>query len=565
MAGDPVVTTGDTPAQRLRRFRLLASGIAGRALEVSAAMPGEAAWTDGGVVFLDPGASAADQVAALAVQASLIAAGSLDPALARQLRGRPSLARRYLAVEGHRALARSEDLLPWPARSLIDWAVAARVGGPAASLAIARGREVITGPPPGFGVIRPGRLLVSPGRRETAAAGTGWVPGSREPARQGRDGDDEAGQAGQPLEFFANAVGGRGALAWLFRRMFRLGRDPSGGPIQAGSSVRASLAPAAGRGAARTAADPGTLREMTAARRHGAAYPEWDLHRRCYRPDWCMVDEVVPRMADGMPMAVAGAATLRRPLARLGTGLVRRNRQLDGDDIDVDAAVEARADGLAGITRDQAVYVDTLRRQRDLAVLVLLDISGSAAEPGAGGKPVHEQQRATAAALAAALHGLGDRVGLYAFYSQGRTAVRFARVKGFDDALDTLALRRLGGLVPGAYTRLGAAVRHGAAMLEEQGGTPRRLLVVLSDGLAYDHGYERPYGEADSRRALAEARLRGIGCVCLTVGASTDPASLQRVFGTAAYASIPGPEQLAGVIGPLFRAALGSADLRRRL
>ena len=87
---------------------------------------------------------------------------------------------------------------------------------------------------------------------------------------------------------------------------------------------------------------------------------------------------------------------------------------------------------------------------------------------------------------------------------------------------------------------------------------------MLSDGLAYDHGYERAYGEADSRRALAEARRRGTGCVCLTVGARTDPASLQRVFGTAAHASIAGPEQLAGVIGPLFRAALRSAALRRR-
>ena len=64
-------------------------------------------------------------------------------------------------------------------------------------------------------------------------------------------------------------------------------------------------------------------------------------------------------------------------------------------------------------------------------------------------------------------------------------------VKRFDDDLDTLVMRRLHGLVPGAYSRLGAAIRHGAAVLEQRGGTSRRLLVVLSDGLAYDHGYER--------------------------------------------------------------------------
>ena len=89
--------------------------------------------------------------------------------------------------------------------------------------------------------------------------------------------------------------------------------------------------------------------------------------------------------------------------------------------------------------------------------------------------------------------------------------------------------------------------------------------MVLSDGLAYDHGYERDYGAADARRALTEARRRGTGCVCLTVGAGTDVASLRRVFGSAAHATVGRPEQLVGVIGPLFRSALRSAEVRRRV
>jgi len=93
----------------------------------------------------------------------------------------------------------------------------------------------------------------------------------------------------------------------------------------------------------------------------------------------------------------------------------------------------------------------------------------------------------------------------------------------------------------------------------------RRLLVVLSDGLAYDHGYERAYGAADARRALTEARRRGTGCVCLTIGAGTDVQSLRRVFGSAAHATIARPDQLADVIGPLFRSALRSAEVRRRV
>jgi nitric oxide reductase activation protein len=246
-------------------------------------------------------------------------------------------------------------------------------------------------------------------------------------------------------------------------------------------------------------------------------------------------------------------------------GLDRYRRQAQGDDVDIDAAIEARVEALAGSAPDEAVYLDSLRRRRDLAVLLLLDVSGSSAEPAATGKTVHEQQRAVAAALTLALHEIGDRVALYAFHSMGRSAVHLVPVKRFDESPDSLVMRRLHSLVPGAYSRLGAAIRHGTAVLSERGGTSRRLLVVLSDGLAYDHGYEPAYGAADARRALAEARREGVGCLCLSIGAGTDAEALRRVFGSAAHATFPVPARLPHAIGPLFRSALRSAEVRRRV
>jgi len=93
-------------------------------------------------------------------------------------------------------------------------------------------------------------------------------------------------------------------------------------------------------------------------------------------------------------------------------------------------------------------------------------------------------------------------------------------------------------------------------VVERDGGTTRRLLVVLSDGFAYDHGYEGSYGEADARRALVEARRRGTACLCLSMGAPTDTEALRRVFGTAAHARVPRLEDLPAMVGPLFRFAL---------
>ena len=168
-------------------------------------------------------------------------------------------------------------------------------------------------------------------------------------------------------------------------------------------------------------------------------------------------------------MARPDVHALRRPLTRLGIGLDRAHRQMQGDDIDVDAAVEARVETFAGSAPDEAVYLDNLRRRRDLAVLVLLDVSGSVAEAGTFGHTVHEQQRAVAAALTVALHELGDRVALYAFQSQGRSAVHLLPVKRFDDSLDALVMQRLGSLTPGAYSRLGAAIRHGTSVITGKG------------------------------------------------------------------------------------------------
>jgi nitric oxide reductase NorD protein len=551
------------PTTTLGRWSLLGSAIAGRPLQVARCEPGESAWTDGRAVFVDGDASTREQVDALVVQASLLAAGSLDPDVVRRLKRRPALAHRYLAVEGHRALATIEDFLPPSVRTLVDAAVAARADSPTASLAAALSRETIAEPPPSFGAIRVRRLLASQDHADDSATTTGpQVPEEQRNqalVELAEDEDDD----GTGAELFSSPVGGGGALGRLLQRMLVSVRQLHGGGPPGTDAPTHRTRTATRRSYTVSATPMAESLEGAAIRGHRTKYPEWDVHRRRYRHDWCTVQEVEVRPADGTSGLMPNGFGLRRPLARLGLGLDRHHRQPQGDDIDIDAAIEARVEVMAGSAPDETFYVDSLRRRRDLAVLVLLDISGSAAEPGATGQTVHEQQRAAAAALTIALHEIGDRVALYAYQSRGRSAVQLLPVKRFDDDPDTLVMRRLRSLVPGAYSRLGAAIRHGAAVLEERGGTPRRLLVVLSDGLAYDHGYELVYGAADARRALAEARRRGTGCLCLSIGASTDAETLRRVFGSAAHAALPRTEQLSKVIGPLFRSALRAAERRR--
>jgi hypothetical protein len=552
----------------LDRLRLLASALAARDVEVAASDPGEPAWTDGTTIYIDATADPAAQVQALVVQASLLAAGSLGAVTLRQLRRRRSAIPRYLAIEGHRALARNEAVLPPALRSLVDGEVASSVVDSAASLTVALGGAAVADAPAVFGTIRPREVLAS---LEQGGAGTGADPSAPEAAAGApatlADDPDEAGDDPRDLgQLLSSPIGGGGPVGRLLQKLFGQSRKRGGGG-PAGADAPTRIGRGGGGAQHAVVLHPGAAAAAPAgavARAKDLTYPEWNVHRHRYRADWCQVVES-EAATDAPPIAMPDGVELRRSLGRLGMGLDRCRRRPQGDDIDIDAAVEARVQAQAGSSPDEALYIESLRLRRELSVVILLDVSGSAAEPGPAGRSVHEHQLDAAATLATALHDLGDRVALYAFNSQGRSSVRVMCVKAFTDGLDRRVAQRLGGLQPGAYTRLGAAIRHGTSIVEERGGTSRRLLVVLSDGFAYDHGYEGRYGEADARRALVEARRRGVGCLCVSVGAGVEAAALRRVFGTAAHASVPSARQLPRTIGPLFRSALRSADAQRRV
>jgi nitric oxide reductase NorD protein len=549
----------------LRPLRILASAIAGRSVEVAPAAPAARTWTDGRTIFLEPGVDRRDRLRLLAVQASLLAGGSLEPELVAALRGRRGLAARYLAVEGHRALAANDQALPRWMHPMIDHGVAARLDAPSDSLDLAR-RDRGLVPAWAFGAVDARRVTGAGDPRppsDPLDPGPGAAHAEVADLEELEDAGDDGPDLGTTL---SSPVGGGGPVGRLLARLLRPTRNrDGGGDPGADSPTHRSTAPSpAGRSRVSVVLPGATLEGVEPEAPLAHLYPEWDERRQAYRPDWCHVLEPAAAAEPTARLVLPDGVALRRALARLGTELVPCRRQRQGLDLDIDAVVEAHVDRLAGGRQVDDVYLDTLRRSRGLSVLVLLDVSGSAAEPGVAGRTVHEHQREAAGALVDALHRLGDRVALHAFSSRGRTAVQVVPVKGFDERLDERVAQRLAGLRPAAFTRLGAAIRHGTALLDAGGGTPRRLLVVLSDGFAYDHGYEGSYGETDARRALLEARRRGVGCLCLSVGADVDLGALRRVFGGTAHASVPTAEQLAASIGPLFAAALRSAEAQRR-
>ncbi len=553
------------------RFRLLATHIAGRSVDVAEASAGEAAHTDGKVIFVSAGRPLAEQRRETLVQSALLGAGSLDRRLVKALRARPSLARRYLALEGHRVLAELAVRMPFAAALCPDGAPLTATA--AESLDVAKSPAEIADPPGWFGVIRPSRLLAP-------SAGLGSQAADKELRLQfdpinlpeaANDGDGERASESKILKLFENPLFHSRTVSDFFRRMLGSSRSP--GDSAAGAEMGVRAIRRANEVGANARPLPTRIR-FTDDRNPGATvgvggalYPEWDEHNNRYRPQWCRVIDF-PLTAAGDVAAAAGVPhddVLRRRLSRVGLGPKVLRGRPDGDELDIEALINLFVDLRSGYSPPECVYLERRQLARDLGVLVLLDASGSATETDPNGLAVHDHQRRAAATLAVTLEELGDRVAVYAFRSQGRRAVHLPSIKGFGNRFGAMERARLSQLQPSGYTRLGAGIRGAGEILKTEAGTPNRLLIVLSDGFPYDDGYEGRYAEADAAKALEELRMEGVACLCLSIGAATTD-TLERVFGSASYASAATLADLSPQMDELFLSALRelSAPMPRR-
>jgi nitric oxide reductase NorD protein len=231
---------------------------------------------------------------------------------------------------------------------------------------------------------------------------------------------------------------------------------------------------------------PSRARPLTASETDGiqiARYPEWDRMQGVERPDWTCVRAVAPPLGDPRRLEadVEARPDLRRRIDRLvraaRPGRPRRlKRQLDGAELDIDAVLDAEVAWRAGETADERLYRTSALRARDLATLVLLDVSESTRVGG-----LLDIERVAVSLLAGAMTRLDDPFALMAFASDGREQVRLTSIKDFAEPFAAEQRERLAGLAPGLSTRLGAALRHAGAELSSVRSF-RRLVLVLTDG-----------------------------------------------------------------------------------
>lgn len=300
-------------------------------------------------------------------------------------------------------------------------------------------------------------------------------------------------------------------------------------------------------------------RERLSAR---LTYPEWDVRTGAYLPDHVSVFASRAEAREGYedyardPRAARRIRAVRRQFEALRPGRATVRGRLDGDALDLDAAVRARVDWTATGRSAERIWTETRPVARDLAVSILLDISRST-ESAVSGRAVIDVEREALDAMAWGLDACGDDFAIDAFSSLKRERVYVWNCKRFGEPMSRLVEERIGGLKPGFYTRLGAAIRHVSAELARQ-TRKRKLLLVVTDGKPNDlDHYEGRHGIEDTRMAVREARRAGQSVFGVTVD-KTAKSWFPRLFGRGGFEVVSDPDKLIQALPRIYRHLIGA-------
>jgi hypothetical protein len=299
-------------------------------------------------------------------------------------------------------------------------------------------------------------------------------------------------------------------------------------------------------------------------------YDEWDRELADYRTRWCrIVERAGSRGSRGFVEMVrsryAGViSSIRYQFQLMRPENLRRIRgEIDGEDYDLQAVIDYALDKRSTGLIDDRLYTRKLRKERDVAVSFLLDMSSSTArtisrypnhpytQPG---QRIIDIEKEGLVLMSEALEAVGDSYSMQGFTSEGRRNVKFYLIKDFSEGYSAEVERRIGGISYQNNTRLGAAIRHATTRLAEQDARTK-LMIVLSDGRPYDHDYgDSRYAREDTRMALRQARVEGITPFCITIDRESED-QLRDMYGEVGYTIIDDvlslPERLPGIYSRL--------------
>ncbi|GAA3564273.1 nitric oxide reductase activation protein NorD [Snuella lapsa] len=280
---------------------------------------------------------------------------------------------------------------------------------------------------------------------------------------------------------------------------------------------------------------------------HYLTYDEWSYTDRSYKEDFCKVYPKTQLKTDvtfykkTLNSNRSTLMGLRKMLTSVNNKYQQQRRQPQGEELDIDAITDLFIDAKSGHTPSDKIYLSKRKKEKDLSILLLLDISLSS-DGYAAGNRVIDVEKQVSILFGEILNEFNIDFSIDCFYSKTRNRSSYLSLKDFDENWDT-AKYKVGAIEPSGYTRIGAALRHSGALLDKR-DTKNKWVILISDGKPNDYDkYEGKYGINDVKQALRELNERQINSYALAIEAQAKY-YLPQMFGQNHYQILTNPVEL---------------------
>ena len=285
------------------------------------------------------------------------------------------------------------------------------------------------------------------------------------------------------------------------------------------------------------------------------AYDEWDYSKRAYKEGFCKVypKKIKENDINYYKKALKDNAStlmgLRKMLTNVNNKFQQQRRQSQGEEFDLDALTDLYIDVHSGHTPSENIYLSKRKKEKDLSILMLLDVSLSS-DGYAANNRVIDVEKQVSILFGEILNEFNVDFSIDCFYSKTRNYSTYLSLKGFDDEWDK-AKYKIGAVQPEGYTRIGAALRHSGALLDKR-STKNKWVILISDGKPNDYDkYEGKYGINDVKQALRELNERNINSYALAIEANAKY-YLPQMFGANHYEILTTPVELLQSLAKLY-------------
>jgi nitric oxide reductase NorD protein len=284
-------------------------------------------------------------------------------------------------------------------------------------------------------------------------------------------------------------------------------------------------------------------------------YDEWDFKKRKYLPNFCKVYPKTQVKTDTayykrtMSKYKTTLIGLRKMLTNVNNRLQQQRKQLQGEAFDLDALTDLYTDIHSKVSPDERIYLTQRKKEKDLAILVLLDISLSS-DGYAAGNRVIDVEKEVSILFGEILNEFTIDFAIDGFYSKTRNFTTYLTLKDFKENWDK-AKFKIGSIEPNGYTRIGPALRHAGARIS-QSDARNKWIILISDGKPNDYDkYEGQHGIQDIKQALRELNEQKINSYALAIEAQAKY-YLPQMFGQNHYQILTSPEALLKSLANLY-------------